>query len=1159
MMRRVLDFFKGLGSMAIIVGLVVGVPWFGAPYTMNRFEFIRSVFGDQLASESAQIEAALTGLLIAILWIGWAMIVMSLAVEIVNQIRGRAAPSLPVFPGVQAFSRQLVAATTLVFASFSAMSPAVAAATMPTPVPATLEMSSSFADVSTPTLPTTGPMAFAGVETSGVVGEGSDLAEPTHVVEHGETWWSLAEDHLGDGMRWQEIRDANVGRVNPDGSTITAETEFVQVGWNLAIPGAESSTAGPVSVLGSDVFADDVPSAVEASEAQQQEWVVDTGEHFWMKSEQALIDGWGRQPTEAEIRSHWIDVQAANVNLISSGDTDLIFPGEELVMPAVPADPLAPVEAEVDGLVETPEAEEVVEVEPEPVVEEASELPETELDGVGIPGAPNTPVETPPSSVPTPTTTAPSSVPADTTDQAAAVDSGLAGSGLGASTAAVAFGAAGVLLATYKVMRLEKVRRKFMAKRKHGESPAPVDDELAELDQELRFDVNNDLVQFLGGAWRSLANRPIPEANDAAQPVLSLRDGNVLQVLMSRDDTRAPSPWTCNATHGTEAIWSLDVNEETFDIVDEQQSGSIPLMVAVGEDVFVNLEATGPVGLSGDPSRMAGLARSLMLEATSAPWADGVDVRVTESAASQLGLASGAESAAEIARSVDVTATWMLDTLDTHNVSNIYAARSQMEAEAHPTLIVCDKSDTDSLLAILEVVRQRRVSLGMIVLNETNETYTGVLDEGGGLIFGPSRLRCRSAFAAADLGDLFTRLERQRAAIVPPPMSMPEPIVATAGSAELTVPDDLSELVHDQAVVPGHAGPAGVPDFAQNAVDQLPEAATDDVAPTEPPTDKVRVPEYLMRSIEALNDKRTAGEPVEDQGEVVVPDPVASGEPEIDLTDEQHVAVGAPVDAPPAVPQSQIETVPPTPAAPAVEPLTVRVLGDVQVVGDAVSLSRQELSVMTFLAVEGDQNASAIKRAIYGPNAEVKEPTFKALIGRFRKKVGKERFPEVTDGRYRLVGVRTDYAEFSDLASRARNSDDDAEALDLFMQAAMRVAGQPFGPDAGVDAWAWIDSADNHPRCHMSARVGDALLEGSRLALQMGRFSDALEIIERAKVANPYSEELVCLHVEVLLNLGQRGAAERIVTAYEQRFEDEFQEERPDGPRAVLNELRIAS
>lgn len=1143
-MKRLIEVLKGLGSIATIFALVCVVPWFAVPYTSDRVDFIRDVFTDGLASQSSQIEASLTALLMAVLWVGWAMIVLSLLVEITNQVRGRAAPSLPVFPGIQVVARRLVATATLVFASFSMVSPAIAAASMPTPAPATVELNDfgkqfaapqSFA-AETPEMPEIG----APVEEATDAGSAS-----TVVVERGETWWSLAESHLGDGMRWQEIRDANLGRTMNDGATVNAGTEFVGAGWEVVIPDGTNTTA-----------ASSLATPTSNAAGETTEWVVDDGEHFWVTAKEALVEGWGREPTEAEIRSHWIDVQAANSNLISSGDVDLIFPGEELVMPAVPADPLA------SDSVNDPTAESEAEsASIEDTITDAKDMSGPSIDeqvggaiGGGVSEAesaglmPLEPVEGPaPTTVPPTPTTVPTTTPVETpaTQEQTGEQQALLDLGLNASTAAVGFGAAGVLLATYKVARLERGRRKRMFKRKHGETPAPVDGELAELDQEVRQDVNDDLVGFFGAAWRSLATRHIPEPDQAAQPVVALRDGNTLQVLMSSDDTRAPAPWTCPATSGDEAIWSLPVDEDTYDLLGTEGEGSLPLMVALGENMFVNAEASGPIGLSGDSSRMGGLVRSMMLEATSAPWADGIDVRVTEAAATQLGLSRGGEPVETIARSIETIASRMLETLDLHNLGSIYAARSVMEGEAHPTLIVCDKSDEAALETVLGIVSERRASLGLVMLNDNSTIYHGVLDETGGLIFGPSKLRCRSAFAAADLAEMFDRLEHQRSALVPPPLTMPEPVV-NGLPAPLTVPDTVAGLVAEPELDPQ----AGV------------EAAP--ATPPPVPDAPIEVPDYIQKSIDALAAKRTqASTPVPAETNGVVPDHVADLAPAdideepgddavvMDLRDQVDGGAGVVIPAASSAladESDQLSTV------------VVRVLGDVQVEGaDDITLSNQELSVLTYLALEGDQNASAIKTALYGPNTDVKEGTFKAVITRFRKKVGKERFPEAADGRYRLVNVTTDFAEFSDLVSRARNSTDKTEALNYFLMASAKVLGQPFGPDAGIEAWGWIDSADNHPRCHMSARIGDALLEGSRLAMELSRHSDALEIIERGKVANPWGEELVCLHVEVLMRLDQRAAAEQIVTAFERRYEDEFQEERPSGPRMVLQELQVAS
>jgi nucleoid-associated protein YgaU len=57
----------------------------------------------------------------------------------------------------------------------------------------------------------------------------------THVVEAGETLWSIADDELGDGARWPEIYDANQGRTFDDGRRLT-DPNLIVPGWDLDLP-----------------------------------------------------------------------------------------------------------------------------------------------------------------------------------------------------------------------------------------------------------------------------------------------------------------------------------------------------------------------------------------------------------------------------------------------------------------------------------------------------------------------------------------------------------------------------------------------------------------------------------------------------------------------------------------------------------------------------------------------------------------------------------------------------------------------------------------------------------------------------------------------------------------------------------------------------------
>ena len=57
-----------------------------------------------------------------------------------------------------------------------------------------------------------------------------------HVVERGDTYWSLAARHLGAGSRWQEIRDMNLGRTVAANTVLTIDESDLRRGWTIVVP-----------------------------------------------------------------------------------------------------------------------------------------------------------------------------------------------------------------------------------------------------------------------------------------------------------------------------------------------------------------------------------------------------------------------------------------------------------------------------------------------------------------------------------------------------------------------------------------------------------------------------------------------------------------------------------------------------------------------------------------------------------------------------------------------------------------------------------------------------------------------------------------------------------------------------------------------------------
>ena len=74
-------------------------------------------------------------------------------------------------------------------------------------------------------------------------------APDTYSVKRGDTLWGLAERHLGDGHRYREILDLNLGHPQPDGRALT-DAHWLYPGWQLHLPGDATELPAASAVLG---------------------------------------------------------------------------------------------------------------------------------------------------------------------------------------------------------------------------------------------------------------------------------------------------------------------------------------------------------------------------------------------------------------------------------------------------------------------------------------------------------------------------------------------------------------------------------------------------------------------------------------------------------------------------------------------------------------------------------------------------------------------------------------------------------------------------------------------------------------------------------------------------------------------------------------------
>ena len=66
-----------------------------------------------------------------------------------------------------------------------------------------------------------------------------------------------------------------------------------------------------------------------------QSYTVQSGDNFWTIAANQVQAKLGHAPTNEEVRAYWVVLIEANQANISSGNPNLIFPGETFTLPPV--------------------------------------------------------------------------------------------------------------------------------------------------------------------------------------------------------------------------------------------------------------------------------------------------------------------------------------------------------------------------------------------------------------------------------------------------------------------------------------------------------------------------------------------------------------------------------------------------------------------------------------------------------------------------------------------------------------------------------------------------------------------------------------------------------------------------------------------------------
>jgi len=212
---------RWLKAAAALIALTFVVA--GVPYLLIRF--VGNPWPAEGISATTLSDTAWIGLLACLFWPLWVQFMVCIVAEVAALARGGS-----ITPRIRGtFGLQQNAARTLVTAialALAATPTALHHPDHPTPGPTTAASTTELKPVAYETPQTEKPQRNAQQTTT---------ATKQVVWKRGDTVWSIAEEHLGDGERFAEILDLNEGKTMGPGQVFDSNQRILP-GWSITVP-----------------------------------------------------------------------------------------------------------------------------------------------------------------------------------------------------------------------------------------------------------------------------------------------------------------------------------------------------------------------------------------------------------------------------------------------------------------------------------------------------------------------------------------------------------------------------------------------------------------------------------------------------------------------------------------------------------------------------------------------------------------------------------------------------------------------------------------------------------------------------------------------------------------------------------------------------------
>jgi LysM repeat protein len=553
----------GLGALIALTAVIVGVPTLLV--TIGAIPHDIPTMHHVWVSLTSRDNGQLLGVVLAAgVWICWALFVIATIPEVVCAFGRRPTPRLP---GLAAFQRPAAALITAIVFMLTVTPIGMGKTAVPTAGAAqrgpTVALSATFAANNS---------AAPGAARS----SGSPVAGSlTYTVQRHDSLWKIAASHLGNPLRYHEIKKLNPGRIG-------AENEITP-GMVLVMPPDATglTTVTLTGTSGEDVTVDvgDTLSGISTDHG------VDDWHQVWQTNADRSEPGGATFTDPGLIRPGWtITIPGATV-----------APGPNLQVPTIQP----PTRPEVPGTIAPP-------TDGEPSVPTAAATQSPSSDAHSRPdqaeahspiGALDTPEHSPSS-----------------------------------ASSLVAFAGGGALLAGVLAAALMRHRRRQFRLRPPGHAIAPTPPDLVPTERALLVAGHNGTADmtWLNQALRGLVHTLSATNTQLPDVVAASMTDEVLELVLTRADLPAPTPWQADES-GTR--WRIRRDEDLkFDqTATAYHFAPFPTLASVGytddgQHWLLDLERIGSISIAGEPERCLSLARFLAAELAHNVWSESIHV-----------------------------------------------------------------------------------------------------------------------------------------------------------------------------------------------------------------------------------------------------------------------------------------------------------------------------------------------------------------------------------------------------------------------------------------------------------------------------------------------------------------------------------------------------